>query len=133
MNAREEKLRMLSDLIDLAKADDNVNEIERNFLVTVAEQMGLSPDDFTEAMRVENAGVSAKSETERIIQFHRLVLLMNVDQESAQEELELVKNLALKMGLNPMAVNKVLRTMHNYPNKVLPPNVLIEIFKENFN
>jgi len=133
MNAREEKLRMLSDLIDIAKADENVNEIERNFLVTVAEHMGLSPEDFNEAMHIENAGVSAKSETERIIQFHRMVLLMNVDQGSAAEELNLIKNLALKMGLNPMAVNKVLRTMHNYPNKVLPPDVLISIFKENFN
>lgn len=133
MDAREEKLRMLSDLIDLAKADNNINEIERNFLVTIAEQMGLSPDDFTQAMRVENAGVIAKNETERIIQFHRMILLMNVDQESAIEEIEVIRKLALKMGLNPLAVNKVLRTMNNYPNKMLPPKVLIGIFKENFN
>jgi hypothetical protein len=74
-----------------------------------------------------------KSEFERILQFHRLVLLMNIDQNIKNEELTFIKNLGIRMGLNPMATNKVLIEMHKYPGKLVPSDRLIEIFKQQYN
>ncbi|MDX1315479.1 MAG: TerB family tellurite resistance protein, partial [Eudoraea sp.] len=73
------------------------------------------------------------SQGQRIVQFHRLVLLMNVDQEQDQREVEKLYNLGLHMGIPPGAIQQVLMIMHQYPNKIVPPDVLIKIFKAHNN
>lgn len=133
MDKKAEKLQLLSDLIDLAHSDNQFKEIEEHFLMNLAQHLGLDAEDYVKAKTNDNLGAYPKKETERILQFHRLVLVMNVDADTDAEELTFLKDLALKMGLNPMAVQKVLRVMHEYPNKVIPPNVLLSIFKEGFN
>ena len=73
------------------------------------------------------------SEMDRIIQFHRLVLLMNVDTNVDYSELQFIRQLAIKMGLNPRATNEVLERMKDYENNVVPPNELIAIFQKHHN
>ena len=58
---------------------------------------------------------------------------MNVDQEQHEKEMYRLRNIGLKMGLPPAATEQVLRIMHQYPNKVVPPDVLIDIFKTHYN
>ncbi|KKL63363.1 hypothetical protein LCGC14_2175830, partial [marine sediment metagenome] len=70
---------------------------------------------------------------ERILQFHRLVLLMNVDQVQTEREIAQLKKFGLDMGLRPTAIDQVLSVMHKYPDKVVPPQVLINIFKSHYN
>lgn len=133
MDNKAERLQLLSDLIDLARVDNDVKGIEEDFLTTLAKRLELTPEDYVQAAKSKRPGNYPDGEVERIIQFHRLVLLMNVDAETGGEELVFLKQVALRMGLNPMSVQKVLRVMHEYPNKVVPPQVLLSIFKENFN
>ena len=70
-----------------------------------------------------------KLEVDRIVQFHRLVLLMNVDLEISHLEVKYIREAGIRMGLNPMATDKVLNEMNKYPNKVIPPERLFEIFQ----
>jgi len=49
------------------------------------------------------------------------------------QEIEFLKDIGIRIGLNPMVTNRVLSEMNNYPNKVFPPEKLIEIFKEQYN
>ena len=74
-----------------------------------------------------------KSEFERILQFHRMVLLMNIDKKADKRELNLIRNLGIKMGLNPFATEFILREMNNYKNNLIPPEKLIEVFKQQYN
>ncbi|SFT55284.1 Tellurite resistance protein TerB [Lishizhenia tianjinensis] len=133
MDKKAEKLQLLSDLIDLARVDKEMKEVEEDFLTIIAQRLNLSPEDYIAAANAKRPGNYPKGEVERILQFHRLVLLMNIDAETGEEEVGFLKEVALRMGLNPMSVQKVLAVMSNYPNKVVPPEILLSIFKENFN
>lgn len=133
MNTQKEKLSLLADMIALARTDGKVKDIEYRFLRTVAEQLGIEKTTLDSLFTRKVEQVPLKPESERILQFHRLVLLMNADQSSSPEETEKIKDLGIRMGLNPLATNKVLEIMHQYPNKVVPPDVLIRIFKTYYN
>ncbi|MDY8134035.1 TerB family tellurite resistance protein [Aquimarina sp. 2201CG5-10] len=133
MNSKEEKLSLLSEMIQFAKADKKYKEQEHSFILAVASQLGVTREEVGEL--IEN-GVDKKPlqpESQRILQFHRLVLLMNVDQEASQIEIHKIKNIGLQMGLRPEAIDTVLKEMHNYPNKVIPPDELIAIFSRFYN
>ena len=132
MNSFEEKLSILSEMIAFAKADQVVSNAEYYFLLSVAEQLGVDKDTFESLFETEVKKIMPKTQAERILQFHRLVLLMNVDE---QHELEVAKlhNIGLGMGLPPSAIEQVLEVMHKYPNKIVPPDVLINIFKAHYN
>ena len=120
---------ILSELINLAKIDKDVKDIEFQFLLTIASQIGVTQDDFKILFEQYIKFMPPVLEVERIVQFHRLVLLMNVDSEINQKELIYIKEAGLRMGLNPFATDKVLHEMNMYPNKVIPTERLFEIFQ----
>lgn len=128
-NEKNERLSLLAELIKLAKADDEIREIEFQFLLSIAAQMGVTKEDFKILFEQYIEFNPPKLEFERIIQFQRLVLLMNVDLDINETELEYIKDLGMRMGLHPMATSEVLKVMHDYPTKVIPPERLISIFK----
>lgn len=128
-NEKNERLSLLSELIKMAKADNEVREVEFQFLLAIASQMGVTKDDFKALFEQYIEFNPPKIEFERIVQFQRLVLLMNVDLVIDEDEIEYIKDLGIRMGLHPMATNEVLKVMNEYENKVIPPDVLIGIFR----
>nr|WP_299346689.1 TerB family tellurite resistance protein [Allomuricauda sp.] len=133
MDTKQEKLDILSQMIAFARIDYSLKVSEYEFLVGVAENLGIDKDSFDSLLKKKATKPVLKSQAERIVQFHRLVLLMNVDQEQHEKEIHTLHNIGLKMGLPPSAVAQVLQVMHKYPNKVIPPDVLIKIFKAHYN
>lgn len=129
----KEKLSLLTELIKLARCDHEVREQEYEFLLAIARSLNVNKADFDSLFDKYIEFTPPESEFERILQFHRLVLLMNVDQETGDSEMEYIRDIGIRIGLNPMATNKVLTEMNKYPNKVIPPEKLIEIFKEQYN
>ena len=95
---KNERLNLLSDLIKMAKADKDDSTIEFDFLLNLALQMGVSKDDFKILFEEYIAFHPPVFEYDRIIQFQRLVLMMNVDQHVAKEELDYIRELGIKMG-----------------------------------
>lgn len=130
---RVEKLSLLSEMIAFARVDNSLKEIEYNFLLGVAKQLGICQTDFEYLLTNPVTYVKLKSYSERIVQFHRLVLLMNIDNEITTRELIKLHNFGLRMGLNFDAINKVLELMESFPNKLIPPDFLIDIFKVQYN
>jgi len=120
-------------MIAFAKVDKTVKEPEYGFLLGVAKQLGVDRETFDSLFEKNIEHIMPKSQAERILHFHRLVLLMNVDEEQHQVEVSRLHNIGLGMGLPPSAIEQVLSIMHQYPNKIVPPNVLIEIFKAHYN
>ena len=113
----------------LFRSDDDVRDMEFQFLLTIASQMGVTKEEFIRLFEQYIEFLPPKLEGDRIVQFHRLVLLMNIDAETSQAELNYIRETGIRMGLNPMATDKVLQEMENYPNKLIPTERLIEIFK----
>lgn len=125
---KKEQLGLLAQLVKLANADHEIKEIEFQFIMSIAAQMGVTPEEFRSIFDTYAEHTPPKLEGDRIVQFHRLVLLMNVDTEITQEELTKIRKMGMMMGLNTQAIETVLNEMHQYPNKVVPPDRLIEIF-----
>lgn len=133
MSTFEEKLSILSEMIAFARVDNSVKTEEYNFLLTVANQLGVNKATFDSLFDNSASPIFLKSEAERILQFHRLVLLMNVDKTDTSLEVALLHNIGLGMGLPPSAIEQVLTIMHKYPDKIIPPEILINIFKIHYN
>ena len=134
---RVEKLSLLSEMIAFAKYDKDIKNIEYNFLLGVAKQLDISREDFDYLIEHPVTYTHLKSHSERIVQFHRLVLLMNIEQEYGDENNSagVIKlyNFGLRMGLSHESITKVLYLMESFPNKIVPPDVLIDIFKTQYN
>ena len=133
MNTHKEKLSILSEMIAFAKIDGHINEPEYDFLLGIASQLGVNRTAFDALFENQSEHVIPKTEGERILQFHRLVLLMSIEQLQEETEVGRLHNIGLDMGLPPSAIDQVLSVMHQYPNNVVPPNVLIDIFKAHYN
>jgi hypothetical protein len=129
----EEKLSALSQLIAFARSGTVIKDIEYDFLVLVADQIGVDKNTFDRLLKNPVPHLNLKTESERIVQFHRLVLLMNVDREIEPSELQKIHQLGIKMGLNLQAIDKTLAIMHQYENNSIPANVLLNIFKTYYN
>ena len=133
MNSFEEKLSILSEMIAFARTDHEIKDSEYDFLLGVAKQLGIDKTTFDALLKAGVDKIMPRTQAERIVQFHRLVLLMNIDQEQHQLEIGKLHNVGLGMGLPPSAIEQVLMVMHQYPDKIIPPEVLISIFKAHYN
>jgi uncharacterized tellurite resistance protein B-like protein len=129
----EEKLGLLKQLIFVANADGKISESEYQLLLGMAGQMGLSKEDFDRVFDPELKIIIPKSDGDRIIQFHRMILLMNVDMDAAPAEIETIRKMATMLGLSPQAVEIVFEEMKTYPNNLIPPTRMIEIFRKFMN
>jgi hypothetical protein len=130
---RVEKLSLLSEMIAFAQTNENIKSIEYRFLFGIAKQLDISKEDFDYLIEHPVTYVHLKSHSERIVQFHRLVLLMNLDHEINPKELVKLHNFGLRMGLSHESINRVLDLMDSFPNRVVPPDFLIDIFKVQYN
>lgn len=130
---RVEKLSLLSEMIAFAQIDASIKAIEYKFLLGVAKQLEISKEDFNYLFEYPVNYVHLKSHSERIVQFHRLVLLMNLGQNITTKELAKLHNFGLRMGLSHESINRVLDLMESFPNKIVPPDFLIDIFKVQYN
>ena len=130
---RVEKLSLLSEMIAFARIDNSLKEIEYNFLRGVAKQLEITSEDFDYLLDNPVTHIHLKSHSERIVQFHRLVLLMNLDQDIEDKDLIRLHNFGLRMGLSHESINRVLDLMESFPHKIIPPDFLIDIFKTQYN
>lgn len=131
--SKKEKLSLLSDMIRLAKSDSILKQRELNFILAVANSLQISKNEVNELIDKPAEKVVFKNEAERILHFHRLVLLMNIDQQTSLSEITALKNFGLHLGLPAEAIDVIFKRMDKYPDKVIPPNEIIEIFKRFYN
>lgn len=133
MKTHKEKLSILSEMIAFAKVDNSLKQAEYDFLFNVSQQLEVTKKEFDELFHKEVEHIVPKTQAARLVQFHRLVLLMNVTDETNFEEIRSLYDIGLGMGLPPSAIGEVLSVMHKYPDGVVPPEVIIEIFKVHYN
>ena len=129
----QEKRSIISELFELSKVDGEVSEQEINLIKTMGNMIGLSDQEILDCLQNPAPFDPQTSAQDRIVQFHRLVLLMNIDGEVHASELNHLRLVGVKMGLNPKAVDEVLTRMYDYPNNLIPPQDLIAIYAKHLN
>lgn len=128
-----ENLQIISDMLLMAKADKHLHEREYDFILVVARRMGISKDEVDALIKNPQDKMVYKTEMQRLTQFHRLLLVMNVDEETQFVEIDMLRNYGLKLGIRPEAVQQILSEMADYRHKMIPSHRLVEIFKRFYN
>ena len=123
-----EKIGLIQLLIGLSKSDHKFDEIERRFISKIAEMIGVSRNQLREIENFETTFAPPKSEFARILQFQQLILLMNIDGEINESEKHYIRDVGIRMGLNPLAIEEVFVAVKQFPNGSIPPKLLIDIF-----
>ena len=129
----EEKLGLLKQLILVANADGKIKEAEYQLLLGLAAHMEVSQEEF---QQVFASGVEIelpKNDADRILQFHRMILMLNVDTDPSPAEIDMVRKMGIMLGLNPQAIELVFEEMKTHPNNLIPPDRMVQIFTKYMN
>ncbi len=126
-------LSLLSDLVYIVKADGKITQSELDFLMRIAKRMKISTEQVKDLFTNPLPTKTNFTEIEKITQFQKMVLLMNVDGETHPKEIEAIKNYGLAMGIRPTVIDHVLLKMEDYPDKIIPPQELIHLFQKYYN
>lgn len=133
MNSYDEKISLLTEMIAFAIVDGKLHDREYQFLSIVASELRIPKETFKELFHQEIPLCPIKSEFQRIQQFYRLALLMHVDGVLHHKEETAIQQIAVNMGLNPNNTKRVLNMLKESPTKLLPPNMLLDVFREQHN
>lgn len=123
-----EKLSLLSELVKMARVDSEISTMELEFIQQIALMLGVEKDHVMALIGEEIAFKAPKSEFERIVQFHRLVLLANVDLQIEGEEIIALQKAGIKLGLRPEAVTAVILEMPKHEHGMIPTDRMLQIF-----
>mgnify|MGYP003640792678 CR=1 FL=1 len=124
---------LLSDLIQMVKADGKIKNSEMDFIQKMAARMEISDKELIELFENPLPSQIVYSEVERITHFYRLILMMNIDNETHEAELIALKNFGLKMGIRPIVADQILKKMEQFEEKIVPAEELLKIFKIYYN
>lgn len=113
-----EKNVILTDLIDLAKADGMVNFSEMTYLLWVSQKLGVGQQELESLMNRQRSDFDMISPDQRLVQFHRLLNMMYVDTQMETSEVEKCRELGYKMGLERSKVDHLLAEVEENPELI---------------
>jgi hypothetical protein len=129
----EEKKSLLLEMIAFSTVDGHLQKKEYEFLFLIANQLNIEKGGFNDLFHQKLPKLPIKNEFQRIQQFYRLAVLMHHDGILYIKEAEAIKQIAIRMGLNPQATKRVLKKMENAPDIIIPADLLLKIFREERN
>jgi hypothetical protein len=133
MNTFEEKRSLVLEMIAFSTVDGHLHKREYEFLAIVANELGFEMNVFKDLFHQELPQIPIKSEFLRIQQFYRLALLMYSDGVLHQKESIAIQQIAIEMGLNPIATKRILKLMNEAPNAIIDAEILLNVFQEQHN
>ncbi len=133
MNEFEQRRSLLLEMIAFSTVDGQLHKREYEFLAIVAQALEIEKNIFNDLFHQEVPQLPIKTEFLRIQQFYRLALLMHCDGVIHEKELASIQQIAIDMGLNPIATKRILKLMSESPNAIIDGAVLLNIFQEQHN
>ncbi len=133
MNTFEEKRSLLLEMIAFSTVDGQLHKREYDFLAIIAQELQINKEEFKQFFHEELPHLTIKTEFLRIQQFYRLALLMFSDGILHEKEMITIQQIALDMGLNPVATKRILKLMQNAPNAIIDGAILLNVFQEQHN
>jgi hypothetical protein len=129
----QEQKSIISELIELSKVDGQISPDEIDLIKKMGNMIGLLDSEMLHLFKNPVPFSPSKDHTERITQFHRLVLLAKVDRIFSDQEKKHLSLLGIKMGLNPNAIAEILDRLSSSEDAVISPAELIGIYKKYMN
>ncbi len=133
MNTRSQKISLLSEMIAFALVDGDLHDKEYDFLKLLATELDIEKPAFLDLFRKRDKIVPIKNEFERVSHFYKLALLMYCDNLIHKSEDVTIHKIGIKMGLNPVAMNRILNIMKCAPNHIVAPEIIVGAFQEQLN
>ncbi|MGZ9735725.1 excinuclease ABC subunit B [Flavobacterium sp. GNP002] len=133
MNTFEEKRSLLLEMIAFSTVDGHLHKREYDFLAIIAKELSFEIDVFKDLFHQELPQLPIKTEFLRIQQFYRLALLMYCDGILHEKEMTTIQQIAIDMGLNPIATKRILKLMNEAPNAIIDGEILLNVFQEQHN
>ena len=133
MNTHATKINLLREMSAFSIVDGELHEREYQFLSLVANELKITKQEFEDLFHQEHFVIPIKSENQRIQQFYRLALLMHIDGVLHEKEAIAIKQIAIDMGLNPSATSRFLELIRKTKNRIIEPNEVYALFKEQRN
>lgn len=132
-NTYKEKLSSLGMLIELAKKDKELEDIEIEFYLRIAKRLGVQREDYENVFHNGFEFIPPKHEITRVVLFHNLVLLIYIDNKIDDKEIKFCHELGLKLGLNTSAVHDILTKLKEDPKIAIDPKRVDKVFKSFLN
>jgi hypothetical protein len=130
----KQKASLIFLLIKTAQADNEEQQIEWLFIEEVANKLQLSNVQLIEIKQEKNLQLSIpKTENDRIYFFFHCLQLVELDKKITSSEIDLLKKIGFKLGLNPMLVNDLVALYINHLGKQINPLLVEQIIKKYLN
>ena len=108
MDSHEQKISHLRALYHLACADKVLTDVEGEYIKNVAERLGIPLEELSKLDPYEPTLELPNREHKNYILFHRLALIVMIDDTLSERERQYCFNLGIKMGLHPNAVGEII-------------------------
>jgi hypothetical protein len=133
MNTRDQRISLLSEMIEFALVDGKLHDKEYDFLFLLSQELAIEKPAFLDLFRKRDAFIPIKEEFQRIVHFYKLSLIMYCDNIVDKVENVAIHQIGIQMGLNPVAMDRVLGMMKKAPNHIVAPEVVLCAFQEQHN
>ncbi|MDZ4330845.1 MAG: excinuclease ABC subunit B [Flavobacterium sp.] len=133
MNTFEEKRSLLLEMIAFSTVDGHLHKREYDFLAIIARELSFDVEVFKDLFHQELPQLPIKTEFLSIQQFYILALLMYCDGILHEKEMITIQQIAIDMGLNPIATKRILKLMNEAPNAIIDGEILLNVFQEQHN
>jgi len=133
MDTYQQKLSHLKALYHLACVDNELSQEEATYIINVAERLGVDPEELVDFDGSEPDLELPDKQYKLYAVFHRLVMVIMIDNIASEVEKKYCFDLGIKMGLHPNAVIEVIQ----YVVKLGPfnaiPGEILAIFRKYLN
>jgi hypothetical protein len=130
VDTHQQKISHLKVLYHLACADEVLTEIEAVFIRNVAAHLGIGDDELSNFHPSEPTLELPDREYKIYSLFHRLAIIVMIDNELNQKERQYCFNLGVKMGLQPNAVGEIIDFVSSKGTFDASPAEVMGIFKK---
>jgi hypothetical protein len=130
MDSSQQKISHLKALYHLACADEVLTEVEAAYIKNVAEHLGIPLEQLSELHPGEPTLELPDREYKNYVLFHRLALIIMIDNSLNERERQYCFNLGIKMGLHPNAVGEIIDYIGSQGTIDSKPSEVMAIFKK---
>lgn len=122
-------------LVKMARADGELDEAEWFFIKHIADKMGLTDDELTEAIKADLSSITdvPKEEKDRVTYLYHLLFLMRMHDKISEDEKKLCRGLGFRLGFSPYMVDDMIELMIDYLGRDLPPDEMFNRVKKYLN
>ena len=130
MDTHKQKISHLKALYHLACADNVYTKVEAVYIKNVAEALGIKAEELLNFEQDEPELELPDKEYKVYALFHRLAIIIMIDNSVSERERLYCFNLGIKMGLHPNAVGEIIDHIETRGTMDVMPAEVMNIFRK---